>query len=205
MWLLGCHRSISREKEALTLSLCGCACRGVGRRRRRRISECSFFFLSSLLLFSSFLLLLFLFSCFFSISLYPASPSSSRIASTSSPLESSLLSLTLVLLSTNFPYFDSLRARPFFFSTSALTFFSFSPLSLPLQNYTTMTTSAAAASTTSIRAKIAGGPVPESPFPIKMSGTVIKGFGRGSKELGIPTGKPWHSFFLPAPCYLCLL
>ncbi|KAF3480323.1 uncharacterized protein GIQ15_05670 [Arthroderma uncinatum] len=28
---------------------------------------------------------------------------------------------------------------------------------------------------------------PESPFPIRMSGPVIKGFGRGSKELGIPT------------------
>ncbi|GJJ69599.1 riboflavin kinase [Entomortierella parvispora] len=50
-----------------------------------------------------------------------------------------------------------------------------------------MTTSAAVASSTSTRAKIAGGPVPESPFPIKMSGTVIKGFGRGSKDLGIPT------------------
>jgi len=28
---------------------------------------------------------------------------------------------------------------------------------------------------------------PESPFPIKLFGPVIKGFGRGSKELGIPT------------------
>ncbi|KAL5333436.1 riboflavin kinase-domain-containing protein [Aspergillus crustosus] len=28
---------------------------------------------------------------------------------------------------------------------------------------------------------------PESPFPIRFSGPVIKGFGRGSKELGIPT------------------
>ncbi|KAL3471690.1 riboflavin kinase-domain-containing protein [Aspergillus californicus] len=28
---------------------------------------------------------------------------------------------------------------------------------------------------------------PETPFPIRLSGTVIKGFGRGSKELGIPT------------------
>ncbi|KAB8218505.1 riboflavin kinase [Aspergillus novoparasiticus] len=28
---------------------------------------------------------------------------------------------------------------------------------------------------------------PEPPFPIKLSGPVIKGFGRGSKELGIPT------------------
>ncbi|KAF9132383.1 riboflavin kinase [Mortierella sp. 14UC] len=39
----------------------------------------------------------------------------------------------------------------------------------------------------STRPKIAGGPVPESPYPIKMNGTVIKGFGRGSKDLGIPT------------------
>ncbi|KAF9543039.1 riboflavin kinase [Mortierella hygrophila] len=39
----------------------------------------------------------------------------------------------------------------------------------------------------STRAKIAGGPTPESPYPIKMNGTVIKGFGRGSKDLGIPT------------------
>ncbi|KAL4896267.1 putative riboflavin kinase [Aspergillus ambiguus] len=28
---------------------------------------------------------------------------------------------------------------------------------------------------------------PESPFPIRLAGPVIKGFGRGSKELGIPT------------------
>ncbi|KMU83433.1 hypothetical protein CIHG_01215 [Coccidioides immitis H538.4] len=28
---------------------------------------------------------------------------------------------------------------------------------------------------------------PESPYPIRLSGPVIKGFGRGSKELGIPT------------------
>ncbi|KAF1980855.1 riboflavin kinase, partial [Aulographum hederae CBS 113979] len=28
---------------------------------------------------------------------------------------------------------------------------------------------------------------PEPPFPLKLSGEVIKGFGRGSKELGIPT------------------
>ncbi|KAL4778984.1 riboflavin kinase-domain-containing protein [Aspergillus varians] len=28
---------------------------------------------------------------------------------------------------------------------------------------------------------------PEAPFPIRLSGPVIKGFGRGSKELGIPT------------------
>ncbi|KAF3905256.1 hypothetical protein ABW21_db0204905 [Orbilia brochopaga] len=28
---------------------------------------------------------------------------------------------------------------------------------------------------------------PESPFPVQLSGKVISGFGRGSKELGIPT------------------
>ncbi|PLB50456.1 putative riboflavin kinase [Aspergillus steynii IBT 23096] len=28
---------------------------------------------------------------------------------------------------------------------------------------------------------------PEPPFPVRLSGPVIKGFGRGSKELGIPT------------------
>ncbi|GAB7338051.1 hypothetical protein MBLNU457_4420t1 [Dothideomycetes sp. NU457] len=28
---------------------------------------------------------------------------------------------------------------------------------------------------------------PEPPFPLRLDGTVIKGFGRGSKELGIPT------------------
>jgi riboflavin kinase len=27
------------------------------------------------------------------------------------------------------------------------------------------------------------------PYPIQLSGEVVKGFGRGSKELGIPTGK----------------
>ncbi|KAF1998482.1 riboflavin kinase [Amniculicola lignicola CBS 123094] len=34
---------------------------------------------------------------------------------------------------------------------------------------------------------IAGPEVPEAPYPIKLRGPVIKGFGRGSKELGIPT------------------
>ncbi|KAI9818935.1 MAG: riboflavin kinase [Pycnora praestabilis] len=28
---------------------------------------------------------------------------------------------------------------------------------------------------------------PSSPFPLKLNGKVVKGFGRGSKELGIPT------------------
>ncbi|KAL2130303.1 hypothetical protein VTI74DRAFT_6653 [Chaetomium olivicolor] len=42
---------------------------------------------------------------------------------------------------------------------------------------------------------------PEAPYPLQMSGTVISGFGRGSKELGIPTANlpvddaltPWIS------------
>ncbi|KAF2091597.1 riboflavin kinase [Saccharata proteae CBS 121410] len=37
------------------------------------------------------------------------------------------------------------------------------------------------------RDPIAGPDTPEAPFPLKLSGKVIKGFGRGSKELGIPT------------------
>lgn len=39
------------------------------------------------------------------------------------------------------------------------------------------------------RPLIVGPQVPESPYPISVSGKVVKGFGRGSKELGIPTGK----------------
>ncbi|KAL6709817.1 riboflavin kinase [Coniothyrium glycines] len=37
------------------------------------------------------------------------------------------------------------------------------------------------------RAPIAGPDTPEAPFPLKLRGPVITGFGRGSKELGIPT------------------
>ncbi|KAH9876545.1 hypothetical protein J1614_003676 [Plenodomus biglobosus] len=37
------------------------------------------------------------------------------------------------------------------------------------------------------RDHIAGPDTPQSPFPIKLRGPVVKGFGRGSKELGIPT------------------
>lgn len=38
----------------------------------------------------------------------------------------------------------------------------------------------------------AGGTTPQLPFLLKAS--VVKGFGRGSKLLGIPTGKMWPSF-----------
>ncbi|CAI7645688.1 unnamed protein product [Penicillium palitans] len=37
------------------------------------------------------------------------------------------------------------------------------------------------------RDPVAGPDSPEPPFPIRLSGPVIKGFGRGSKDLGIPT------------------
>ncbi|KAH7397430.1 hypothetical protein BKA66DRAFT_566539 [Pyrenochaeta sp. MPI-SDFR-AT-0127] len=37
------------------------------------------------------------------------------------------------------------------------------------------------------RDPIAGPDTPQAPFPLKLRGPVIKGFGRGSKELGIPT------------------
>lgn len=39
------------------------------------------------------------------------------------------------------------------------------------------------------RPLIVGPEAPIAPYPISISGTVVKGFGRGSKELGIPTGK----------------
>ena len=39
------------------------------------------------------------------------------------------------------------------------------------------------------RPLIVGPEALQSPYPISVSGTVVKGFGRGSKELGIPTGR----------------
>lgn len=38
------------------------------------------------------------------------------------------------------------------------------------------------------RPLLVGPEVPEHPFPHSISGTVVRGYGRGSKELGIPTG-----------------
>lgn len=38
------------------------------------------------------------------------------------------------------------------------------------------------------RPEIVGPEVPELPFPIILSGAVQRGFGRGGKELGCPTG-----------------
>ncbi|KAJ2485169.1 riboflavin kinase [Coemansia sp. RSA 2050] len=37
------------------------------------------------------------------------------------------------------------------------------------------------------RPLIVGSDEPEPPFPLYVQGTVVKGFGRGSKQLGIPT------------------
>ncbi|KAI8993193.1 hypothetical protein BDB01DRAFT_775524 [Pilobolus umbonatus] len=37
------------------------------------------------------------------------------------------------------------------------------------------------------RKLVVGPEIPTKPYPISVSGTVVKGFGRGSKELGIPT------------------
>ena len=39
-----------------------------------------------------------------------------------------------------------------------------------------------------LRPDIAGPEIPQSPFPIYLSGAVQKGFGRGGKDLGCPTG-----------------
>jgi riboflavin kinase len=39
-----------------------------------------------------------------------------------------------------------------------------------------------------IRPQIVGPETPEPPFPILLSGPVQKGFGRGGKDLGCPTG-----------------
>lgn len=45
------------------------------------------------------------------------------------------------------------------------------------------------------RPLIVGPEIPENPYPYTLEGTVVKGFGRGSKELGIPTGA-WKQNFI---------
>lgn len=39
------------------------------------------------------------------------------------------------------------------------------------------------------RSLIVGPDAPEAPFPVRLEGWVTRGFGRGSKELGCPTGE----------------
>lgn len=38
------------------------------------------------------------------------------------------------------------------------------------------------------RPLLVGPETPSSPYPFALKGTVVKGYGRGSKQLGIPTG-----------------
>lgn len=44
------------------------------------------------------------------------------------------------------------------------------------------------------RPLLVGPETPTKPFPFALQGTVVKGYGRGSKQLGIPTGNifPHH-------------
>ena len=44
------------------------------------------------------------------------------------------------------------------------------------------------ASSRSPRPLLVGPDMPDSPFPIPLTGPVQKGFGRGGKDLGCPTG-----------------
>ncbi|KAJ1503863.1 hypothetical protein HMI54_002140 [Coelomomyces lativittatus] len=39
------------------------------------------------------------------------------------------------------------------------------------------------------RPKIVGPMIPMAPYPIRVKGEVVHGYQRGSKQLGIPTGK----------------
>jgi riboflavin kinase len=39
-----------------------------------------------------------------------------------------------------------------------------------------------------MRPDVAGSDVPSHPYPVYLAGTVERGFGRGGKELGCPTG-----------------
>jgi riboflavin kinase len=43
------------------------------------------------------------------------------------------------------------------------------------------------------RPMIVGPDVPEPPYPIALTGAVQKGFGRGGKDLGCPTGSTYLS------------
>ena len=42
------------------------------------------------------------------------------------------------------------------------------------------------------RPLLVGPETPSTPFPFALQGNVVKGYGRGSKQLGIPTGKNNH-------------
>ena len=71
---------------------------------------------------------------------------------------------------------------------------SLSPtMTLPVSGPVTQTPSYRAA-----RPDIVGTEIPENPFPIYLSGKVQKGFGRGGKDLGCPTGQ-FYLREIPAP------
>jgi hypothetical protein len=46
------------------------------------------------------------------------------------------------------------------------------------------------------RPEIVGPDAPSQPFPIPLAGPVQKGFGRGGKDLGCPTGLSWMFFLV---------
>lgn len=55
------------------------------------------------------------------------------------------------------------------------------------------------------RPLLVGPEIPSEPFPFALQGTAVRGYGRGSKQLGIPTGKVnllyqifWHWHFRKA-------
>lgn len=50
------------------------------------------------------------------------------------------------------------------------------------------------------RPKIVGPDIPDSPFPIALAGPVQKGFGRGGKDLGCPTGALITLNYSPSLC-----
>ena len=47
-----------------------------------------------------------------------------------------------------------------------------------------------------VRPMIVGPDAPESPYPIALTGAVQRGFGRGGKDLGCPTGLSYLSYLL---------
>ena len=47
-----------------------------------------------------------------------------------------------------------------------------------------------------IRPMMVGPDAPESPYPIALTGAVQKGFGRGGKDLGCPTGLIYYLSYL---------
>jgi hypothetical protein len=51
------------------------------------------------------------------------------------------------------------------------------------------------------RPRIVGPDFPNPPFPVALAGPVQKGFGRGGKDLGCPTGVPTPLDCSPSICF----